>query len=97
MSQSAGLTTVYQHMLVGQSTGTQSVREATYHEGDVDGPEQVHLGVPARLLRNKDEALGVQGEQLGTVLQEGHVLPGSVFPGVEKVGLGLEHIRTSRT
>ena len=81
-------------MLISQWTGTQTIRERTYHERNVDGSEQVDLGVPGRLLRNKDKGFGVQGEEFGAVLQEGHVLPGSVLPVVEKVGLELEHIPT---
>lgn len=56
----------------------------TYHEGNVNVSDQVHLGVAGRLLRDEDEGFGVQGEQLGAVLQERDIFPGPVLPVVDE-------------
>lgn len=56
----------------------------SYHKWDVDCPDDVNLGVTGWLLRHKHKGFGVQGVNLGAVLQECHIFPRPVFPGVEK-------------
>lgn len=56
----------------------------SYHKRDVHGPDDVDLGVTGRLLGHKHKSFGVEGVELGAVLQEGYVLPRPVLPGVER-------------
>lgn len=52
----------------------------TYDDRDVGSCQEVHLGVSDRHVREKYETLGIRGENLGAIFQEGHVLSGPVFP-----------------
>lgn len=60
-----------------------------YHIGDVDGPHNVHLGVAYGLLAHKHKRFGVEGVDLGAVLQESHVFPRPEFPVGEKTPMLL--------
>lgn len=59
----------------------------SYHKWDVDGPDDVNLRVTGWLLGHKHKGFWVQGVNLGAVLQESHVFPWPVFPGVERTSV----------
>lgn len=58
-----------------------------YHERDVDGPHDINLGITDRLLGHKDKTFGVEGINLGAVLQESYIFPRPVLPGVERASV----------
>lgn len=60
-----------------------------YHIWDVDRPHNVHLGVAHGLLAHKHKRFGVEGVDLGAVLQESHIFPRPVFPVGEKTPMLL--------
>lgn len=62
-----------------------------HHEGDVDGGDHVHLGVTSGLLWHENEGFGVQGVELGAVLQERDVFPRPVFPAEERDSVNPRH------
>lgn len=61
-------------------------RILTHHSWDVDCPQNVDLWITSGLLWDEDKAFGVQGINLGSVFEESYILPGSVFPVMERCG-----------
>lgn len=53
----------------------------SYHKRDVDSPDEVYLRVASWLLWHKHKRFGVEGVNLGAVLQESYIFPWPVFSG----------------
>lgn len=66
-----------------------SSRNLAYHKRDVDCPHNVHLRVACGLLGHKHKRLGVEGIDLGAILQESHIFPWPVFPVEERTTILL--------
>lgn len=66
-----------------------SSRNLAYHKWDVDCPHNVHLRVACGFLGHKHKRLGVEGIDLGAILQESHIFPWPVFPVEERTTILL--------
>lgn len=56
----------------------------SHHKWNVDGSDDVDLGVADGLLRHKDKSFGVQGINFGPVLHKSYIFSWPVLPGVDR-------------